>query len=484
MTVQASDIKFRKSALQIDSGGNGGRLGMVEVISGARHALFPRVTKTQRELGLIRYRKQFWCNENADDDSAYGVLIYLMRPSNAEDRFYLAQGTQRDIQTEFARKSAIDTYAATRYARTWMGCGQLETALSGGEGQIELAMEADDFQFPNGGYLYLSDNTMVEQTVDDDVRIGDSVEYASGSWSKIAHTNDITYPYGWCVGDGEILSIQETTKEEFLQIALKQTEDEAIGTGNGILTAPALSQLTDNTNGICQQAELLPVVTATCGGVERTVNVDGNGECSGYCSAGQLDMETGEWDDDIEWTTAPDNLTSITITYCERAFSYDGNVATVDLEDQVAGAYLTANTFGAGCIYVEEVLCSVEDWTETTAAGTYDETTYPPVLFNDGTVEDDWTITFTNASNFSVSGVHTGSVGTGSVSADLSPINPDTGQPYFTINNLGWGGTWAVGNTVTFTTHPAAVPILLENEVPTGTAQEPNNILPIGSYSE
>jgi hypothetical protein len=484
MTVQASDIKFRKSVLQIDSGGNGGRNGLVEVISGARHALFPRVTKTQRELGLIRYRKQFWCNENADDESAYGVLIYLMRPSNAEDRFYLAEGTQRDIQTEFARKSDVDTYAATRYIRTWMGCGQLETALVGGENQIDLVMEADDFQFPNGGYLYLSNNTMVAQTVDDGVRVGDSVEFSAGSWSKISHTNNIAYPYGWCVGDGEVLSIQETTNEEFLQIALKQTTAEVIGNGNGVLTAPALSQLANFTNGICQQQNLLPVVTATCGGVQRTVTMDGHGLCSGYCFEGQLNMETGEWEDDIIWTTAPDNSTTITITYCERAVYYDGNVATVDLEDQVAGAYLSNATFGSGCIYVEEVYCQSEDWSENSALGTYDEVSYPIVLFNDGTVEDDWTITFTNASNFSVTGVYTGSVGTGSVAADFSPINPNTGQPYFTLNSLGWGGTWAVGNTVAFTTHPAAVPILLENEVPTGTEQEPNNILPIGSYSE
>jgi hypothetical protein len=83
MTVSAIDIKFRKSVVQTDTDVNGGRKGMVEVVSGARHALFPRVTKSQREAGLIRYRKQFYSNENPDDESAYGVLIYLMRPSNA-----------------------------------------------------------------------------------------------------------------------------------------------------------------------------------------------------------------------------------------------------------------------------------------------------------------------------------------------------------------------------------------------------------------
>ena len=484
MTVSASDIKFRKSVVQTDTDVNGGRKGMVEVVSGARHALFPRVTKSQREAGLIRYRKQFYCNENPDDESAYGVLIYLMRPSNAGDRFYIAKGIQRDIQSQFRRKVNVDTYASTRYARTWMGCGQLEVALSGGEAQIQLAMESDDYQFPNDGYLYLSNNTMTGQTIDSDVRIGDSVHFSVGSWSKVAHTNDITYPYGWCVGENEVLSIQESTHEEFLRIAKNEYADEVIGTGDGVSETVSLSQLAHHVNGICRQAELLPVVKATCGGVERTVNVAADGSCSGYCSAGQLSMNTGAWIVPITWTTAPDNGTDIVATYCEQAFFYTGNVATIELADQVANAYAVANTFGAGCIYEDEVKCSWDNWNKNSSAGTYDETTYPPVLFNDGTVEEDWTLTFTTGSTLSVSGAFYGSVGTGSVGADFSPINPDTGQPYFTIRTAGWAGTWTSGDMVSFSTHPSAIPVLLENEVPAGTDQEPNNMVPIGSYTE
>lgn len=484
MTVSASDIKFRKSVIQTDTDVNGGRKGMVEVVSGARHALFPRVTKMQREAGLIRYRKQFYCNENADDEAAYGVLLYLMRPSNAGDRFYMAKGTQRDAQAQFARKTDVDTYAATRYARTWVGCGQLEVALTGGEVEVQLAMESDDYQFPNNGYLYLSDNTMTGQATDAEVKVGDSVYFSSGSWSRVAHTNNINYPYGWCAGDGDVLTIQSTTNEEFLRIAKNEYVDEAIGAGDGASVTPALSRLTNNTSGICRQTGLLPVVSATCGGVLRTVNVAANGLCSGYCAAGQLNMVTGIWTTPITWTAAPDNLTNITITYCEKAFAYSGNVATVELADQVANAYSTGVTFGAGCIHEDEVVCSFDGWTKNTAAGTYDETTYPPLLFNDGTAEDDWTLTFTSGSNFAAAGAYYGSIGTGSVSVDFSPINPDTGQPYFTIRSSGWGGTWQNGETLAFTTHPSVIPILLEEEVPAATEQEPNNMVPIGSYTE
>ena len=484
MTVASTDIKFRKSVEQTDIASNGGRKGITEIVSGVRHALFPRVTASQLAAGLIRHRKMFYSNENASDESAYGVMFYLFRPSTAGDRFYIAKGTQTDVQSAFARKSDISTYAATRYARTWCGVGQLQTALSGSETSVALTMEAADFEFPNGGYLYLSNNTMASQTIATGVNIGDSVTYSAGSWSKITHTTDITYPNGWYMGSNEVLTIQSTTNVEFLEIATNQYTAEDIGDGDGSDTAPELTTLAHVTNGICRQSGLLPVVTATCGATSRTVNVAADGSCSGYCSAGALNMATGVWTTDITWTTAPDNSTDITITYAENCYSYSGNVATVELVDQVANAYTTATTFGCGCIYDAEVKCVNGAWTITSSAGTYDKTTYPLIMYNDGTVEETWTRTFTSASAFTVSGAYYGSVGTGTIGEDFSPINPDTGQPYFTISAAGHGGTWSSGDSDVFTTSPSAMGIIVCQEVPTGTTAESNNALPYGSMTE
>jgi len=376
MTISATDIKFRKSVVQTDTDANGGRKGMVQVISGARHALFPRVTKSQRESGLTRYRKQFYCNENAENLTAYGVLVYLMRPSTAEDMFYLAKGTQRDTQADFKKEEM---------SREWTGCGQLETALNGGETEVSLTMENNDFEFPEDSYLYLSDNTMTGQTIEEDVRVGDSVTFSAGSWSKISHTDDIQHPNGWYVGNDEVLTIQETTNEEFLLI---------------------------------------------------------------------------------------------------DSYSYAGNVVTIQLKEQVANAYSVANTYGSGCIYEDEVEATIASFVVTSTNGTYDDTTHPVTAFNKGTVEDDWTVTFTDASNFSVSGAVTGSVGTGSVNVDFEPENANTGVAYFSLKSNGFGGSFAEGDTITFTTHPSAVPLLLCEEVPAGASQEPNNLLPLGSYTE
>jgi hypothetical protein len=105
-------------------------------------------------------------------------------------------------------------------------------------------------------------------------------------------------------------------------------------------------------------------------------------------------------------------------------------------------------------------------------------------MFNDGTVYETWTLTFSSASAFAVSGAYYGSVGNGNTSSTFSPTNPDTGQPYFAIESAGWGGTWANGDTVVFNTVPSAVPMLLCQVVPAGTSAESNNLLPIGNFTE
>lgn len=478
MAVEATDIKWKKSATVTDTAANGGRKSNTEIQTGVRHNLFPRVTKSQRTAGMTRYRKEFWCNENADDDAASGVLVYPEFPSNAGDRFYLGKGTQIDTQDD------LETYDPV-----WMGVGHLQTALSGGETEVSLTMENDDFQFPNGGYLHLTDKFKTGETIASDVNIGDSVEYSSGNsqWEKIAATSDVDYPKGICVGSSAVLTVEGTTNEEWLELADNLYEDEDIGDGDGSSTAPALSSLAHGTNGICRQPGKLPVVTATdTSDGTMTVNVAADGTCSGDCSAGELDMTDGTWTTDITWSSAPKSGTDITITYRENCFSYSGNVVTVELASgsSVSGSYATSNTYGAGCVDGGTVEPEAENWAETSTSGTYDESTYPPVLYNDGAEEDSWTITFTSASAFTCSGANAGSAGTGDISTDFSPTNPDTGQPFFTIDKDGWGGSWASGDTIEFDTHPAALPLWLKEVVPAATAQEAYNTFILGFYCE
>lgn len=139
--------------------------------------------------------------------------------------------------------------------------------------------------------------------------------------------------------------------------------------------------------------------------------------------------------------------------------------------DQLANAYAQGQTFVAGLLPHPDtdLESGVSDWTENGGAGTYDEGAHPLELENIGSVEDDWTITFTTASAFVVEGVYSGALASGSIGADYAPANP-AGGVFFTLRASGWAGTWAPGDTVTFSTHPAAWPVWLKQVVPAGAA--------------
>ena len=492
MSISESDIVFRKSGIVTNTNTNGGRKGSAEVLAGVRHSLFPRVTKAERTSGVTRYRKLFFCNENADDESAYGVLVYMELPSNGGDHFYLRSG----------RNDALDIQGNLElYNPLRIGTGTLKTNITAGDSLAVITMEDSDYIFPNGDFIHVANKVKSGQTIAADVAVGDSVELIGGTWEKIAYTSSIADPYGRCVGTSLVMTIDGSTKEEWLHIKQNLTEDEVIGVGDGT-DHPVLSTLTNITNGICRKLGVDPsepdhavVVTATIAGSPSTIKArflhDGTLDTANSdASAGVLNMATGEFTTDITWDVAPESGGSpgnITCTYAENSFAKAGNDYTVTLEDgeTFANSYTAGTTTYVGaCLYEEEIVTSSEDWVETSAGGTYDETTYPPTLYNDGTVEDTWTITVGAANSFACTGAATGALASGVVGTTYAPVNPDTGQPYFSINGLGWGGSWTAGNTIVFVTHPSAMGMWMEEEVPALTETAPNNLFIIGAYAE
>jgi hypothetical protein len=158
------------------------------------------------------------------------------------------------------------------------------------------------------------------------------------------------------------------------------------------------------------------------------------------------------------------------LLHSSTGVSWNGTQATLTFagSETLASSYLAANTVVASVYAPSDIQTSVSNWVETSGSGTYDETTYPPVLDNIGSVEQTWTITFSSATNFTCTGNTVGSVGSGVIGSNFAPSNTGFSRPYFTLNSAGWGGTWANGNTVVFQTHPAATPIWFKRVVPAG----------------
>lgn len=169
--------------------------------------------------------------------------------------------------------------------------------------------------------------------------------------------------------------------------------------------------------------------------------------------------------DDVktEWATVS-NTTSAT---------WNGNVATITLENGLANSFSASNTKIGICLSLGDLVPGVDGVNTSSSSGIFDATQIE--LNNVGTVYDIWTITFTSSTSFTVSGQFEGNQQNGDIANNYSAINPNTSTPFFTIPSSAWGGTWQAGDTVQFTTIPAAKAIWVKEVVPAGANREANN---------
>lgn len=138
-----------------------------------------------------------------------------------------------------------------------------------------------------------------------------------------------------------------------------------------------------------------------------------------------------------------------------------------------AGSYLSSALIMGDLQARVTNLFDQDTWTEefsderigsgTTAE--YNDVTNPIIVSNRGAITQRWALVFTGTSQFRIVGENTGDLGLGSISADQSPINPNNGEPYFTIEAAGWGGGWSAGNVLRFNTVGANYPIWIARTV-------------------
>jgi hypothetical protein len=106
----------------------------------------------------------------------------------------------------------------------------------------------------------------------------------------------------------------------------------------------------------------------------------------------------------------------------------------------------------------------------------YNATLYPIGVTNAAAVPDRVLVQITGATAFRVIGESLGIIAVGDTTQDCSPVNPLTGQPYFTIDARGWGLGWSVGNCLRFNVAAASYPIDLVRAVqpsqPSGLGDE------------
>lgn len=157
--------------------------------------------------------------------------------------------------------------------------------------------------------------------------------------------------------------------------------------------------------------------------------------------------------------------------------SYAGDIATITFTPALDNAFSAAGqaTRVSSLLPLGTLTATATTPTVTSVAGLFDSVTYPVVVNNVGTVRQNWTLTFTNATTFSIVGDTLGNLGTGNVGSGATPFNTLQNAPYFTLNANGFSGTFVTGNTLTFSTAPSAKAIWFKRIVPANTASFTGN---------
>jgi len=225
-------------------------------------------------------------------------------------------------------------------------------------------------------------------------------------------------------------------------------------------------------------------------------DIDTQNDLSGYtdwCGTGILHASLlgGETEIEVDYDAANgvfDGATLVLQDDYSREFvtvdgtpSWLGTKATITLATPVSNAFDALDTIVGTVIDFGDIEPSVTNWVET-GSGTYDETNFPLTLYNIGTIYDDWTLTFTSSTAFSVTGAVTGSIGAGSTLSDFKPTNGSSW--YFLLSSSGWGGSWSIGDTITFRTVHAGKALWLKEVVPAEIAAYSNNVVTLHILGE
>ena len=206
-------------------------------------------------------------------------------------------------------------------------------------------------------------------------------------------------------------------------------------------------------------------LSATASAGAKTILVATEGAALSYLRAGDLLRIT-----DKATVAAPGSEEFVVA----QSVTYAGDVANVTLATPLASSY-AANAATVSSVYqAGEVKARATEVQVSSAAGLFDQSALP--LDSTGTVEQSWTLTFTSATAFTVTGDTLGNIGSGNIASGAAPAHPSfPGKAYFTVPGTAFGGAFAAGDTVTFTTSPAAIPVWYRQSVPAGAAAVSGN---------
>lgn len=226
----------------------------------------------------------------------------------------------------------------------------------------------------------------------------------------------------------------------------------------------------------------------------------------GNLSLIELYDQTGAYVDDIHYTT---DLVAGTVTMAnplDLSGYTEPLVAMHRIEDMVLAAdvqitghigivsqlthdYVAADSYISSVLGIGDLQSRVYnefeqktwygDWLDglvgDAPTASYDFINYPISVTNKNSIEERFAIIFEGTQLVKVVGEHLGVILQTSITGDIAPINPNTGEAYFVISAAGWGSGWAAGNVVRFNMNAANYPLWFIRTTLQGPATEPED---------
>jgi hypothetical protein len=474
-----TEVGLYKSSVILDDDGNGGVLTNNAVVDNAAENLFPSVSESDRTAGLTRYRKGFLKKFSGTLTQAKFMIDRL---STSGDCFFITRGGDSDTQataddigwTEsnitwtvgtrkiamsnphpelavgtlilvttsggvfrglFTVASYIDTQnftvstairgsdpANTDTVRTfWIGSGDLATALTGGSSTSVVA----DFEAAGGVYVGMYIVLIDWDVLDDGLPTIEYCLVTGVSWVGTQATITISSA---CVSNHAV-----------------KTQGEVVGTEDETFDLDGLT-----------------LVIKINGGDSQTITFSSDGMSASDVVTAISAMLVGG-------TASVSGSTKVAIStddYYEENSIQVLSESTADTELGLDNSvhYGTTGTVIAGVLELGTIAASHSTPVKSSASGTFTDNI---VDYDLGACYDSITVTFSSATAFTVSGATEGNLGSGTISSDFAPAH--WGSYYFKIPSTCWGGTWANGDTLTFTTYPSAKGIWFKEVVPAST---------------
>jgi hypothetical protein len=519
MPITDNDIRFRASERMTDFDDGGGRMSDVIILDGVDNNVFPDVTDIERLTGKVSLRKVYAGAFNADTDTFLSSHTVLDIPPVDDDTHsvvfsYGGLSTERDeadaalaAGAPDALQIAFDSGAVFSCSAEWTGGGTSVTLtrifLSDGFWSAFSIGQTISLTVAGVRHLVVVTADAATEAVSVGLKTrAISVTATPGAGAQTGTAVLLTTATLRCHGVAEAPGITSsgatsiTVDTTWAQIipadpalaypvvevpawnitalphANTHGRAQAIAAGDALLVhhteamAPDTVANSDVVDTGRTGLARLRVIGST--GVEHARFTDGQDPPVGVgCTA---DLTAGT----VTFTDVSGMAQPVTVEHRieEMALATTVTLTTVNLNRALSREY-PAGTRVSSLLMVGDLQgratagFAQQAWTGVwsdaiiggTPVGDFNDAAHPIACTNAGAVTERWAAIFTNTTSYRVIGETLGEIGTGSTGGDFEPLNPVTGEPYFSLAAVGWGAGWAAGNVYRFNTIGAVAPV-------------------------